>query len=208
MATATPERIEIAIETPTPLVEREGLYEVVDGQIVEKPPMGAFEYELASLLGRWIGEFAAANRLGRGLVEMLFDLRPVVNRQRRPDVAFLSAGRYPLQRRAPRAAAWTIVPDLAVEIVSPTDLATEVLGKVEEYFQAGVRVVWVVYPDQFKVYAYTSPVAVRILDLDGELVGGDVLPGFRLAVRELFGVIEEAAPDASGDQIATDGENP
>ena len=73
MATATSERI----ETPPPTVEPEGLYEVVDGIVVEKPPLGAYESELANILGEWMTAFVRANRLGRVLVEMLFDLRPV-----------------------------------------------------------------------------------------------------------------------------------
>ena len=86
--------------------------------------------------------------LGRVLTHMLFDLRPALNRRRRPDVSFVSSAKWPPNRRAPKTAAWAIVPELAVEIVSPTNPATEVIGKVQEYFVAGVKLVWVVYPDQ------------------------------------------------------------
>ncbi|MBX6316528.1 MAG: Uma2 family endonuclease [Isosphaeraceae bacterium] len=183
------------IKTPdaplAPPTEPEGLYEVIGAQVVEKPPMGAYEAEIASLLQEILGVFVRANRLGRVVTETLFDLRPHVDRQRRPDVAFVSAERWPFGRRAPRMPAWAIVPDLAIEIVSPSNTATEVLGKLEEYFQAGSRLVWVIYPDQEKIYVYESPTALRVLPADAELDGGAVLPGFRLAVRALF---EETEP--------------
>ena len=68
-------------------------------------------------------------------------------------------------------------PDLAVEIVSLTNSADEVADKLEEYFKAGVRQVWVVYPVHTKVYVYSSTTAVQILAPGDELDGGDVLPG-------------------------------
>jgi Uma2 family endonuclease len=79
-----------------------------------------------------------------------------------------------------------VIPDLAVEIVSLTNTADEVAEKVEEYFQVGVRQVWVVYPGQSKIYVYTSTTAVRVLAPGDELEGGDVLPGLHLSLQELF----------------------
>ncbi len=86
----------------------------------------------------------------------------------------------------PRTAAWAVIPDLAVEVVSPSNAAEHVTEKIEEYFEVGVRQVWVVFPNQRKIYVYSSPSSVRILTQDDELDGGDVLPGFRLAVATLF----------------------
>jgi Uma2 family endonuclease len=95
--------------------------------------------------------------------------------------------RWPIERRAPQAAAWEVVPDLAVEIVSPTNKGYDDAIKLEEYFRAGTRLVWVVYPPTSKVYVYGSPTSVRILALGDELDGGAVLPGFRLPLATLFG---------------------
>ncbi len=164
----------------------DSLYEVVDGVIVEKPPMGAYEFELASVLQDVLSPFARSHRLGRVVTEMIFDLRPAANRQRRPDVAFVSAAKWPLSRRAPRGGAWAIVPDLAVEIVSPSNPATHVIGKVHEYFTAGVSLVWIVYPDQEQVYAYESPTRVRVFGRGDDIDGGVILPGFRLPIIDLF----------------------
>jgi Uma2 family endonuclease len=86
---------------------------------------------------------------------------------------------------------WDVVPDLAVEVISPSDLVYDLIQKIAEYFEAGVRLVWVVYPPQRLVYVYESLTRARILTVADELEGGAVLPGFRLPVANLF---PEVAP--------------
>ena len=76
----------------------------------------------------------------------------------------------------PTGDAWEVVPDLAVEVVSPTNTSYEVVGKVDEYFRAGVRLVWVILPGRNKVYVYTSPTDVRILQPGDDLDGGPSSP--------------------------------
>jgi Uma2 family endonuclease len=167
------------------------LYEVVDGQVVEKPAMGAFESALASLLQDLMGPFARMNRLGRVVAEMLFLIDPVKKMKRRPDLAFVSKERWPLKKSIPRAEAWAVVPDLAVEVISRTNSADEVEIKREEYLKAGVRQVWVIYPGTSKVFVYDSPTTVRILQVGDDLDGGTLLPGFRLPLAVLFGQEDE-----------------
>jgi Uma2 family endonuclease len=161
-------------------------YEVVDGRYVENPPLGAKESVLAAFLQDLMGPFARANRLGRVVPETLFWIDRGHNLKRRPDLAFVSDQRWPLRRRVPRTEAWDVVPDLAVEVVSESNTADAVAIKIEEYFQAGVRSVWVIYPVVSKVYVYDSPACVRILQLGDELEGGELLPGFRVALSTLF----------------------
>jgi Uma2 family endonuclease len=174
------------------------LYEVVGGQIVEKPPMGAFESALASLLQDLMGPFARMNRLGRVVAGMLFLIDPVKKMKRRPDLAFVSDERWPLKKRIPRTEAWDIVPDLAVEVISQSNSADEVEVKREEYLKAGVRQVWVIYPVTCKVFVYDSPTSVRILQLADELDGGSLLPGFRLPLAVLFGQEDEGQEAEEG----------
>jgi Uma2 family endonuclease len=174
------------ISSPAPEPSDLELYEVVGGQIVEKPAMGAFESLLASLLWRWMAPHVDENQLGRVVSETLFRLDPALGLKRRPDLAFVSTQRWPLRRRVPRTEAWEVVPDLAVEFVSLTNTAEQVAEKIEEYFRAGVRQVWVVYPGTSKIYLYDTPTSLRILQVGDELDGGSVLPGFRLALEELF----------------------
>lgn len=176
----------MATVTSSPSIELDGLYEVIGSEIVEKPPMGAFEYEVASILQELIGPFVRSNRLGRVVTETLFDLRPAVDRSRRPDAAFVSASRWPLNRRAPRTNAWTVVPDLAIEVVSETNMMNDILTKISEYFRAGVQRVWVVNPDQENIYVYASPTSIRVLTTADDLDGEEVIPGFRLPVAVLF----------------------
>ncbi len=161
-------------------------YEVVDGQVVEQESMGAYEMRLATLLVARLEAFAKEHQLGRAVQEMLFDLALPTNRKRRPDVAFVSFDRWPKQRRIPRTEAWEVVPNLAVEVVSPTDRADYVMDKVAEYFEAGVEQVWVVFPSQEQVYIYTSTTRVDILTRSETLRGDPILTHFQLPLAELF----------------------
>jgi Uma2 family endonuclease len=162
------------------------LYEVVDNQVRELPPMGIEEALIASTLFRILGPFTWTAGLGRVVSEALFLLTPTQKRQRRPDLAYVSFQRWPRGRRVPSAEAWEVVPTLAIEVVSPTNFANGVLEKIEDYFLSGVERVWVIYPTVAKLYDYDAPSSVRILTRDQTLVGGDLLPGFQLPLTELF----------------------
>lgn len=163
------------------------LYEVVDGRRVENAPMGAPEAILATWLVVRMANFADAHDLGQAVGEALFDLRPAVNRNRRPDAAFVSYGRWAKGRRLGEVEAWPVVPDLVVEVVSPSNLASDLMIKVREYFRAGVRLVWLIYPALDEVHAYQAPGESRLFGRGDVLVAEPVLPGFRLDVSELFG---------------------
>jgi Uma2 family endonuclease len=167
-------------------------YEVVDGVRVEREPMGAFETVLASWLCYVINRFAAGKKLGLAVNEVLFVLNAARNLHRRPDVAFVSYARWPTSIVA-REPAWDAVPDLAMEIVSPTNLAEEIDRKITDYFQAAVRLVWVFYPDSGRVYVYQSPTHVSILERTDILDGDEVLPGFRLPIAELYEAVTKPA---------------
>ncbi len=170
-----------------PVPERSDLFEIVDGHVVEKPPMGALEGFLASTLMRYLAPFVHEARLGCVVAEMLFLLEVSPELKRRPDLAFVSAERWPIGKRVPRTEAWDVIPDLAVEVISQSNSADEVAGKIDEYFHAGVRHVWVVYPVTSKVQVYESPTRVRILQLGDDLQGDPLIPGFRIPLTELFG---------------------
>ena len=165
-------------------------YEVVDGVKKELRRPNAFESVLAAELAHRLGIFADEHALGWVTGETLFVLDSTQKLQRRPDVAFVSVERgraNPLRRTN----AWDVVPDLAVEIVSPTNTAEEIVGKLVEYFQAGVRAVWVIYPDSQQTYAYSSPKNVTILERGDAIPGGEVLPGFSLPIAKLFDSLQK-----------------
>jgi Uma2 family endonuclease len=161
------------------------LYEVVDGQIREKT-VGVQETEIASLLFGFLFTFLRQNRLGRVLSETIFRIDVAKDLQRRPDVAFVSHSKWPFNRRVPKVPVWDMVPDLAIEVVSPTNSADDVQTKVQEYFEAGMSGVWVVYPKQKQVYTYASPAQIQVVQLGEELDGGKLFPGFRLPLTALF----------------------
>ena len=170
------------------------LYEIVDDQIVELGPMGAHEIWLATVLVVHLANFVRQHQLGRVVQELLFDFTAMVKRKRRPDVAFVSYERWPRQRSVPHAEAWEVVPNLVVEVISPSDRGNDILDKVAEYFRIGVECVWVIFISQEQVYIYESPTHVRILTRMDELYGEPVLPHFRLPLAALFEDIEAAEP--------------
>lgn len=169
-----------------PAIDPEALYEVIDDQRVETPPMGNYQSLLGFKLAFFLEAHVASQGLGRAMAEVLFDLRPAVNRSRRPDVAFVSYERWPKGQRIPRGNAWGVIPDLAVEVVSPHDLADDLIVKIGDYFRAGVRQAWIVYTSENLAYIYESPTQVRIVSGDESLDGGAVVPGFRLKLADLL----------------------
>jgi Uma2 family endonuclease len=167
-------------------VQDEPLYEIVNGQRVDIPPMSAYATWLASRLHIRLGLYAEDKGLGMSVTEMLFVLDAEHNLRRRPDVAFVSTARWPLDRALPSTGDWDVVPDLAVEVISPNDVFKDMLAKVREYFHYGVQVVWVIAPEEQQVYVYDAPAHVRILTVQDELTGGEVVPGFRISLGHLF----------------------
>ena len=167
-------------------VQAEPLYEIVNGQRVELPPMSTYATWLASRLHGRLWPYAEDKGLGTSVTEMLFVLDAEHNLRRRPDVAFVSTTRWPLDRALPETGDWDVVPDLAIEVISPNDVFKDVLAKVREYFHYGVQGVWVIAPEERQVYVYDAPTHVLILTGQDELMGGEVVPGFRLPRGQLF----------------------
>jgi Uma2 family endonuclease len=171
--------------TATPL-ESEELYEIVNGERREIAPMGAWAGTIATSLVFFLQTFAFPKKLGIAVLEVMFQMRPDLP-QRRPDVAFVARDRWPLPAVPTEdPAALETVPNLAVEVISPTNTAAGVFAKMQEYFEAGVQLVWVIYPLQRSIQVFESPKESRVLREGDELDGGVVLPGFRLSVSELF----------------------
>jgi Uma2 family endonuclease len=159
------------------------LCELVDGVLVEKA-MGFYESVLAGILIGFLRAFLEQHDLGivsapDGTVRLM------PGRVRIPDVAFFAWRHFP-NRRLPRRPIPDLAPDLAVEVISEGNTAKEMENKLQEYFTAGVRLVWYLYPETRTVQVYTSPTEVRTLGEDETLDGGTVLPGFRLSIRQWF----------------------
>jgi Uma2 family endonuclease len=163
------------------------LFELVDGVLVEKV-MGYWESALACELIRLLGNFVTRHKLGTVAGEAgMLQLSPGLVRI--PDVSFISWTRLKRHRRE-RPAILPLAPDLAIEVVSEGNTRREMKRKVGEYFDAVCRLVWVVDPRTRTVAVHTSASDVITLSETQTLTGGDVLPGFRLPLRNLFGMVD------------------
>ena len=159
------------------------LYELIDGVLLEKT-VGAFESYLAVVMARLIGNFVEQTRCGVVLGEGGM-LRLLADQVRIPDVAFISWSRLPGER-FPDDPVPGLVPDLAVEILSKSNTPQEMQGKLQDYFNAGVRLVWYVDPQPRQVRAFTAPEAMQTLTENDTLDGGEVLPGLTIDLKSFF----------------------
>jgi Uma2 family endonuclease len=159
------------------------LCELVHGVLVEKT-MRTWEALLAGLILHWFWDYLEEHRLGIALgADGFVGLRPGLVRI--PDVCFISRKRLPRQKLSKKAIA-RVVPDLAVEVLSRGNTKAEIKLKLQEYFQAGVRLVWVINPRKKTAEVYTAVSEVQRLDTRQSLDGGDILPGFTLSLARLF----------------------
>lgn len=126
----------IASISSTSAIDGDSLFEVVHDEVREIARMEVHETWIASVL---IQNLIGQRSVGRAVLETLFDFTKTVGNKRRPDLAFDSYQRWPREKPVPRTEAWDVVPNLAVEVVSPTNTADQVLEKITEYFQAGVE---------------------------------------------------------------------
>jgi Uma2 family endonuclease len=160
-------------------------YELVEGELIRMAPTGGEHGVLTVRLGRLLDEYIEAHDLGIVCgAETGFVLRRTPDTVRAPDVSFVAKERIPTTG-VPKTY-WPFAPDLAVEVVSPSDRFDEVQTKVAEYLTAGTRLVWVVDPATRTVFVYRSPRNVRALGEEDEIEGEDVVPGFRCPIKQMF----------------------
>jgi Uma2 family endonuclease len=164
------------------------LFELVDGVLVEKV-MGYWESLLAIELASLLRNFANPRKLGRVAGEAgMLRLSPGLVRI--PDLSFISRARLAGYRRL-HPPILPLAPDLAIEVLSEGNTPREMARKVSEYFASGCRLLWLIDPRKRTVAVYTSPAEPVTLAEKQTLTGGDVLPGFRLPLRKLFGVMDD-----------------
>ena len=159
---------------------KQRILELIDGEIVEKVP-SFIPSRIAMRIGRFMDTFVDEGDLGYVTAAdggYIMSDDDTFN----PDVGYISKLRLPEMpaREAP------VLPDLAVEVKSPTDAKREMRIKAEKYIAYGTRMVWLVFPDEQEVEVYLPGEDVKTVKLDGVLDGGAVLPGFILAVQDIF----------------------
>lgn len=158
-------------------------YELVEGRIVKMSPVGYLHgrtvVRFASLLERHV----RAGRLGEVLTEVGFKLRSKPDTVRAPDVAFIRRERIPTVD--PRGF-WSGPPDLAVEVLSPEDTASEIRAKTSEYLACDTQLVLVIDPDERTATVYSPTTSPATRGVDDELDLARVVPGFICRVRDIF----------------------
>jgi Uma2 family endonuclease len=158
-------------------------YEVVDGELVVSPGAGVPHEKLVIKLAVRLGAYVESQKLGTVLGSSALYVLPSGNK-RGPDLSFVAAGRLDapgVSRVFPQ-----IAPDLAVEVVSPSDSPQRILDKVGEYLEAGVRLVWVIDPDNRRAVIYRALSSVRAIGPHDDLDGEDVVPGFRCRLSDIL----------------------
>lgn len=162
-------------------------FELVDGELVEMSPAGAEHTGLMFALAKRLDAFVSAHGLGFVMPEGLgYVLRRDPDLVREPDVSFVATT--DAREDGLPAGYWEGPPTLAVEVVSPTDRATDIHDRVRDYLDAGSLQVWVLWPSKRAVSVYRPDADTRELGPDATLDGGDVLPGFSVRVADLFAI--------------------
>jgi Uma2 family endonuclease len=158
--------------------------ELVEGRIVPLVPTGflhgALEAFLASRLLVW-SEASGRGRVFTGEVGIYIRRNP--DTVRAADILYISNER--LAKRGP-SGYLDVAPELVVEVLSPDDRWSEVTGKLDDYFSAGVDAVWVVDPRRRQLFVYRSLSAIQPFREDQILTDPDLLPGFSLPLSDLF----------------------
>jgi len=178
--TATEDDVIRFLEKP-----RKRICELIDGVLVEKA-VGFREGVFGSWIGHMIWKFIDAEDMGLVLgSDSPFRLQ--VGLVRFPDICFISWDRMP-GGEMPDVAIGSIVPNLAIEVLSRSNTKAEIELKLDHYFEAGVQAAWVINPKTQTADVYTSRRRVKHFDSTGVIDGGKVLPGFQLSLAELFAV--------------------
>ena len=160
-------------------------FELIDGVLVEADGVGGRHGGVNTDIVFALTGYTRPRKLGRVFSA---DTRFILHRDpdlvQMPDVSFIRA------ERIPPGGLWEssipIPPDLATEIASPNDTAAEVRRKAHRYLDAGVRLVWIVWPERRAVSVFRAGEAELWLTENDELDGGDVIPGFRLPIASIF----------------------
>ncbi len=159
-------------------------YELVDGELVDMGNSGMEHGYVACILVAYLTSVVQQNKLG-AICDSSTAFTLKNGNKRSPDVSFVARERLKGLKRPPRGF-FQGSPDLAVEILSPSNTVEEIHEKIVEYFENDTRLVWVIHPDEKYVLVYHSPEPNGFLRPQDVLEGEAIVPGFSMAVAELF----------------------
>jgi Uma2 family endonuclease len=158
--------------------------EVVRGRLIVREPPSTYHGGVQAILSVLVGSYVLTHRLGAVFGQDTgFKIASDPDTVRAPDLAFVDRTRVAQISRRGYAA---LAPDLVAEILSPDDRPGEVLTKVGEWLEAGVRLVWVIDPERRAASVYHDDGSVTTVSSDGQVDGEAILPGFSFRLAELF----------------------
>ncbi|MGD0382689.1 MAG: Uma2 family endonuclease [Thermoguttaceae bacterium] len=166
-------------QTPNP-----GRCELVRGELVMMTPAGFKHGKIIVNITYFLEQFVRATKMGviTG-AETGFIIHRDPDTVRAPDVAFIRADRLP--EKLPQGF-FDGPPDLAVEVLSPNDRASEVQAKIHDWLDADCRAIWIVDPATKSVTVYQSSNDIVVLNTSDRLTDAQLLPGFSVSVSEIF----------------------
>ena len=165
------------------LPKERGRFELLDGKLTRMSPASNDHGYVGLRIATALQNFAAPQRLGL-VYDSSTGFRLDPDNVLSPDVSYASREWVQNSNTQP-GEFFQGVPELAIEVISPSERKSRIRSKVTKYFTCGTRLVWLVYPRKKSVEVYTSPDRLIALT-SGDLDGGDVLPGFRLSLSEIF----------------------
>lgn len=176
---------------------RHVLCELIDGILVEKS-MEWYESTIAQILGGILQEHLRRHKSGLGLGADAA-IKLLDGQVRMPDVCFVSRERV-VRADPKRGTLPTLVPNLAIEVMSESNTDHEMQRKLRDFFSAGVECVWLIDRQTRSAKDYSAVDRFEVVSSDGKLDAGAVLPGFVVSLAELFQLADEQAGLAGPDQ--------
>jgi Uma2 family endonuclease len=166
------------------LPEEDKRYELVKGELEEMPGPSARHGKIISILSAEFINYLKQNNIGEVFSAAAFVIDSEIGTVRIPDLAFVTNTQLV---GLDYDTAIPFAPELAIEVISPSDIWFKVQEKVDEYKQAGVKLVWVIFPPSQLIYVYHPDVVKPVIfGINDEIEGEEVLPGFKLMVSEIF----------------------
>ncbi len=173
-------------------------YELINGELEKMPPPGSPHARTAFRLSSALGQFIYDHGLGEGFTEIGFKLTSNPDTVLAPDLAFISNERF--AERKDTEGYWPGPPDLAVEVLSPSDRPGKVKQKIARWFSFGTRQLWIVDPKHRTVAVYRSESDITTFSRSDYLEAQDMFPGFRISLDKIFGPAPGTVKESTSSQ--------
>lgn len=167
-------------------------FELINGEIRDVTSAKKKHSKISKHIYDRILFYLVENDIGEVFFESTFileDKNDWVSGSRIPDVSFYEKSRFAAHEEEnpdDEDKPFILVPDLVVEVISPTDKYTDINTKIDTYLSDGVKIIWIIDPQRKSIAVYQGKDTPETRRMDDTLTGGDVLPGFELSVKDIF----------------------